>query len=195
MSRTIREAGSANHASIVPSGTWAATVNAKCSGGSDIRSSTGGSLITITVATGVTGIALLCTRIANGTPGNVATVSVDGVAQEIWDQNDYTTAAASAGQTWAVPAPASTSDDIAWYQSLYRPISFTNTAVTHTVIVGISSGTVTFDGYEEYVSTTPTARRVVSAGHSIPAGFGLGSPTTQRYGAILAGIDRWERSQ
>jgi lysophospholipase L1-like esterase len=136
-----------------------------------------GDVAVITVPTGVTGVLLTATRTGSN---NVVSVAVDGVAQPTWNQSAFTT---NAGATWS---GAGLTQPVGWYQSCYQPIRFANTAITHTITLGIVSGTLALDSVEFYTSAATTAGKLLSAGHSIPAGAQLGSPGTQRFGALVA---------
>lgn len=167
-------------ASFVYSGAgWSTVSDAAASSGSYAKTSTAGNTVTITVPSGNSGALLLCSRIGRS---NVATVTVDGAAMANWSQDAFTTAAASAGQTWtpynAIVQP------IAWQRSAYRPITFANTAIAHTIVIGVVSGTITIDAVELYAAASIVVGRVTTQGHSI--GQGNGVTTAQRYSGLVA---------
>jgi hypothetical protein len=164
-------------------GTWATVSDANASGGSYLSSSSVGATqtLTIPISSGITGILLLCSRVART---GVATVTVDGVVQaDTWVQDNFTTAAATTGQTYA----NGLTQPIAWQRTAYRPIYFANPALAHTVVITVVTGPVTVDAVETYIAVaTATAGRITTMGHSIPAGSGV--TTAQRFPALLAAM-------
>jgi lysophospholipase L1-like esterase len=156
---------------------WAPTSNALASGGAYHSTSHAGDTCTITVAAGIIGVLLLCVRLAEG---NAATVTVDGVAQANWSQRSFTT---NASATWS---NAGATPPVPWWQSAYQPIFFANTGIAHTIVLGIASGTITIDAMETYTAESVVAGRVTAFGNSIVAGATLGSPSVQRFGALVA---------
>lgn len=164
-------------------GSWANVSDANASGGAYKSSSTPGDTATFTipVTTGITGLLLTCSRIART---GIAAITVDGVAFANWAQDNFTTAAATAGQTYTV---ATKTQPIAWQRTAYRPIDLSAAPnAVHTVVVAVVAGPVTIDAAETYVSAAIVVGRITTLGTSVPAGFGLGSPTTQRFSALAA---------
>jgi hypothetical protein len=108
-----------------------------------------------------------CTR--NDGPTAV-TITVDGVQVATWNLN---TGCLSADYRYY------------WYRSISPPI-FLDGLSSHTILATSAGGTFTADGAEYFVAEAATAGRLTSWGHSWPHGYTLGTPATQRFGALIA---------
>lgn len=147
--------GAAPSVTYTGGGWTTASADSATSGGTYALNSTAGQSVAINVPTGKSGILIGTLMTAQGT--GVVGVSVDG----------------GAATNYSLGTGATTnSQNYHWYQSCLPPISFSNTAVTHTVTLTNVSGTIYLDFVEFYdTSTAIVAGTLVGFGHSILYGF------------------------
>jgi hypothetical protein len=157
-------------ASFVYSGVgWVTTSDASASGGSYRATTTNGDSVTITVATssGYTGFLIGYT---STNAAYAPSVTVDGAA---------------GGSIAQFNNSVSANVGAYLYQRTSQPFAFVGNA-THTILLTAAGGGMTVDFIEYYTAETPVVGRCTSFGHSIMAGFGLGSPATQRFSKLVA---------
>ena len=179
MSRTVLDLTGVTGGAQAYTGSWGTVSAADAYGGSYLSSTVNGATCTITVAAGVTGVLLTGTFLSTDYR---PTVAVDGGTPQVWRQYNYTTSAAATysvgGNPYTVP----------WYQAAFPPIRFTNTAVSHTIVVTAANGGCSLDSVEFFTAEAATAGKLLVGGDSRAFGTDLPSYTTQRWGAILAGM-------
>ncbi len=174
MSRLTRlEAGTTTDPKISVSGGWTAVGDGAASGSSYLYSATAGNTATITIDAGL-GVTSVLLVGANTNNNGVATISVNGVVVQTWNQQNYSTAAST------------------WYRTCAAPVVLTPTQSSNgcTIVLTVVSGTVILDAVDRYTTSGVTTGRLTTFGHSIVAG-GQGTGTSQvttasRFGGLLA---------
>jgi hypothetical protein len=161
-------------ASIAYAGTWATNTDASTYTGSYRVSTTNGDTITLTVPSTAIGVLLKGIAYHNAASAITVQSKVAGVITATTTWNLWNRTAVTDSRYW-------------WYRTLCQPILFTPGA-SNTIVITVPAGGrgVVFDGYEWFVSESPTANRLTAWGHSWVDGFALGSPTTQRFSALIA---------
>jgi lysophospholipase L1-like esterase len=151
-------------------GHWgSAVVDTNAVSGSYAKTTTNGDTATIVIPSGPSTVILQCTRLSTGGTPTIVN-STTGSTPVTWDQTSGTSNAAAA---WVIS------------KSCSPPIAL-NPAVANTIVVTAAGGGATLDAYEKYTPSAITAGRLTVAGHSIPAGAIIASPTTNRFTALAA---------
>lgn len=176
MTRTRIEAESGSASLVYTGAGWTTAADANASGGSYRASAVNGNSVAITVPNTPAGINYCLLGNVQGTYGGTPTITKNGAALPAsfpasWSMANFTTNTAAANF---------------WYQSTtYPPIPCTAGDVITFMVAG---GGANLDYVEFYSPSAPVAGRITPFGHSIVAGYGLTTPATQRWSAVLAAM-------